>query len=467
MFFLWVVQCSLTIANYPLADEFLVRFVPITISVLFATFGQKIVKRNPEAFYTPLPIFLFVSAIVFGVGPLYQWFGDQQNLQGFRSVFPSDIHAYSIVALLNTTGLMFTLSSLVVINTFIVRSLRKSKKGASLVSLFPVSRINRMPDKRLLRLAGGLILLEICVRVMSIGLGTGLNLPGFLSFLGFGGWLAAFILGVLAGRKGIAFGVAAVAVALIECWLGLIAGIRTAAVAPLVLVVMGLYTGTRSMTMLTVGVGVVFWSVLAVTPVVEAVRYYTWFTGTSETSAVNVVSGSLLGDLSAPVGSEGEPAVKKVWSRLDYSQWQASMMQLYDSGRPGNTYDYIPWSFVPRVLVPSKPVFDVGHEIGYAVQGVRGMSSFSGTVFGEMYWNGGWTALVISSLVYGAFLAAISYGSLWLFLQFGVFSSLVGLSGILYGFVVDETFSVSVVGKGVIFLVLFISFQFIRRAKYK
>src|SRR5690606_22268179 len=52
-----------------------------------------------------------------------------------------------------------------------------------------------------------------------------------------------------------------------------------------------------------------------------------------------------------------------MWSRFNYAPVQRAVMREYGEGRPGRTFACVPWLLVPRTLVPSKPVLDVGRQV--------------------------------------------------------------------------------------------------------
>ncbi len=452
---LWLLQVTAYTLQDTAIDEMLVRVVPLIVFIILGSSCYSLLKRNTAGFFTPLPIFLAWSAVVFGIGPLFRWFSPGTPYRWYTKIFPSDVSSYAGVALLNTTGLLLTLIgttlTLQLIYSLDSKRLPNPQPGAG-VMMHLTDPAVLLTTRNLKKMAFISLFLSATIRIIQFPLGIDLHIPGFLSFVVRFGWLAVFLFGIIGGRnQGLAL-VLAIATAIMEGTIGLAIGIRTEAVAPLVLLFAGYYVGSRSRKALILGLILVVLALMFVTPVVKTVREMTWG-GSYAGNRTEVVIGAVAAQEAGDDMDKG--TVYSVWNRLDYSSWQAAMMDLYDRGRPGSTYRYIFWTFVPRFLVPNKPVFAIGHEIGRTVLGVSGSSSFSGTVFGEMYWNGGWFAVALSSLIFGLLLGAITACSLWLFLVKGsVFAFLIGLTGILYGFIVDDTFSVGVVGGGVIFLVL-------------
>jgi hypothetical protein len=452
---LWLAQVTLTLLEEKAVDHWLVRIVPALIFLIFAAATYQLVRHRAAAFFTPLPISLAWSAVVFGIGPLYQWLAPETASRLSTSMFSTDVAVYAWVALLNTSGLLLTIVGLLIMLRLIRlrrMTLRNSLayRGPSLG--VPGLALDQIFSTRQLLQGGYAVLtLAIALHVVRYGLNKPIAFPGFLSFVDRAGWVSVLFLAIAGGRRGGPVLALALAVAIMEGIIGLMIGIRTEAIAPLVFFFIGYYIGSRSVKGLILAVPVIVIALFVVTPLVKEIRILTWDGGYAGGNTSALSEAYVQQKLKE---GEDDPAGYALWMRLDYSPWQAAMMDLYDRGAAGNTYRYIYWTFVPRVIAPSKPLFEVGTDIGFAVQGVSQSSSFSGTVYGEMYWNGGWLAVVVSSLVYGMLLGAVAAGSLWLFLQGNVPAMLIGVSGLLYGLVPDDTFSVSAVGQAVIFLVL-------------
>jgi hypothetical protein len=85
--------------------------------------------------------------------------------------------------------------------------------------------------------------------------------------------------------------------------------------------------------------------------------------------------------------------------RLSYVNADAFVIHQADQGLYNNTLQYALAALVPRVLWPDKPeIWRQGVELSYLI--FRSMTSSTGiTVFGEMYWLGGWASLVLVTLL--------------------------------------------------------------------
>lgn len=96
------------------------------------------------------------------------------------------------------------------------------------------------------------------------------------------------------------------------------------------------------------------------------------------------------------------------WNRLNYAPVQAFAMVRYDDGYPGETLRYAGIVLIPRLLWPDKPVTtDLGVDFYQLVTGRRSTHLGLG-IFGEGYWNLGWFGVVGISLATGIVFGLVS-----------------------------------------------------------
>ncbi|MCI0467517.1 MAG: hypothetical protein L0Y57_11010, partial [Beijerinckiaceae bacterium] len=88
-------------------------------------------------------------------------------------------------------------------------------------------------------------------------------------------------------------------------------------------------------------------------------------------------------------------------ARITYMSAQAFAIVSYDAGRPGTSLDLAPYVFVPRLLMPDKPVFQPGFDFNVAAMGVRNSQS-TPTIVAEGYYTGGWLGVLFWMSLYGA-----------------------------------------------------------------
>lgn len=94
-----------------------------------------------------------------------------------------------------------------------------------------------------------------------------------------------------------------------------------------------------------------------------------------------------------------------IWSRLDYTSPDAAAMWLYENGNGGDSYQLIPWVFVPRFLYPDKPeMTTAGANLTDKVLGFNTSATGLG-VFISGYYDLGWFGLIGASALAGFILA--------------------------------------------------------------
>jgi hypothetical protein len=94
--------------------------------------------------------------------------------------------------------------------------------------------------------------------------------------------------------------------------------------------------------------------------------------------------------------------------RVCYTNAATLAVNLYDRGRPGNSFDNILATFIPRFLWPDKPVFNTGQQFATTATGRIANNSVSPGLFAEAYWNFGWLGIPLLMLPLGVILTLFS-----------------------------------------------------------
>jgi hypothetical protein len=104
------------------------------------------------------------------------------------------------------------------------------------------------------------------------------------------------------------------------------------------------------------------------------------------------------------------PGVQTWWTRLNYANAQAFAMEDYDTGVGGDTFALLPYTVIPRIVYPDKPIMTTGQEFTLAVTGNWKLSDSTSTgagAFAEAYGNGGWPTVLAAcaymGLLFGVF----------------------------------------------------------------
>jgi hypothetical protein len=171
---------------------------------------------------------------------------------------------------------------------------------------------------------------------------------------------------------------------------------------------LGFYLGRPNLRVLIVGgIGVILLYVFVLSPFLSFARVAAGAVGVGSAAEVgeSVVSYAETPrhDLAGFV-----PGIQGWWTRLSYSNAQAFVMDAYDHGARGESVGLAVYAFLPRLLFPDKPVMTPGREFTAAVRGDVTETSTGPGVFGEAYWNGGWTMVVAICLYIGAVFAAFA-----------------------------------------------------------
>lgn len=97
------------------------------------------------------------------------------------------------------------------------------------------------------------------------------------------------------------------------------------------------------------------------------------------------------------------------WTRLSFVGQQNFAIELYDNGQPGDTIDNIWMYFIPRVIWPDKPILYAPGLQFYSIVTLSDRRSFMpATVFGDLYWQYGWSGVFVGSVLVGALFGFLS-----------------------------------------------------------
>lgn len=117
---------------------------------------------------------------------------------------------------------------------------------------------------------------------------------------------------------------------------------------------------------------------------------------------LEIISNYFSGDSIATTTEEFQGSL----ARIAYVHSAAPAIALYDRGKPGNSLDNILVIFIPRILWPDKPVFDMGAEYTRLINGSVTSSTWMG-YFAEAYWDFGWFGIPLLMIPLGAIYVAI------------------------------------------------------------
>lgn len=120
--------------------------------------------------------------------------------------------------------------------------------------------------------------------------------------------------------------------------------------------------------------------------------------------------------------------------RLHYTPYVAFVLAQYDDGLPSERISTGLYAIIPRVIWPDKPlVSDIGTELNYLITGYD-TSALGATLFGDLYWNFGWTGLLLliptGAFLWWASLVARNIVEMrdWIMMPFVLFVFQIGIS---------------------------------------
>ena len=146
--------------------------------------------------------------------------------------------------------------------------------------------------------------------------------------------------------------------------------------------------------------------------------------------------------------------------RLSYLNIGTFMVTEFDVGLPGNSIEAATYALIPRFIWPQKPtVSDAGRELYYRITGEE-TSFLAPTTAADLYWNMGWTGILLLTPILGVLLwlgTLASYSILraedWFMMPFVLIAFLVGLG-------TDQSFVGGILVPGVAAIIAFYVLRF-------
>lgn len=446
LIFTWMIGSEATPAAYMRAAEF-AAWAMLFIFVL-AVLNIGLLCRR--ALLTPVAVVFTWAALTFGLGALYFFHGPPDQVYIQLDSFGISDHLLYRLQVMNLLAFVVTALSLLL-------GLRLVGNWMNRVTALQPDMINREAD--ILGIGrfshGALFTLFAVLFTNSLyfnltyfltGVEPERQLPGFLRQASQAGLLAILVAAFQAARKGGFWWSGLIIAVILPMGKGLVTMSNGEFTMPMLVMLVGLYSGGTRLRWLIIGFLGVLLLFFLIRPITDV--------GKSETGArtnrstpwvaaswwLNLTPSDLL------EMRQGDRARGAGWSRLNYLGIHGAVVNLHDAGQPGTSFSNILWTFVPRIIYPEKPAFVGGSEMYYAVRGHASSTSISATAFGEAYWNGGISFVIVAAASYGLLLAVASVLSVWLFAQPNMLALPVGLLWLEWGRAVASTFSVGVVG---------------------
>jgi hypothetical protein len=367
---------------------------PISLLVVMVAAGIQTVRRHPLALWTPYVAFLAQSALFFGFGPLVYVFGSEEA-----------------IARLSASRLALTHVELARTNLLVAVGIGFAFLGFGAYAM--LSRRERIPPGQLA--SRSLPLPQVAVLFLTLGalLRYGLLLPnefGITDFIVPGTVTSAgnlFALGLavtgyLAVLRGGRWRLLFWSLLLPNLFAAVLQFSKTAAIINLLVPAFGSYLAHRRLPRLVLWVLASAVLFAAMQPLVDYGRGVIQ----AETGEIGRASIARRVDIAVEFarGTRADHFAERdqaAWTRLAYAGPQAYAMSLHDSGILGTSLQNAWLLFIPRFVWPEKPVvLGPGAEFYEVVTGRRG--TFLGlSVYGDAYWQAGWTGVAIFSMLMG------------------------------------------------------------------
>lgn len=182
---------------------------------------------------------------------------------------------------------------------------------------------------------------------------------------------------------------------------GLLEFNKTEIFIPLIALVGGVLVRNMTLTRLAVGVAGLGVALVILQPINGDARVEAWSRSRlSLEERISIFQGAYRGEFRI-----GELGHVGIWSRLDYTSPDAAAMWFYENGNGGDSYQLIPWLFVPRLFYPGKPeITSAGAKFTDKVLGFNTSATGQG-IFISGYYDLGWFGLIGASALAGFILA--------------------------------------------------------------
>lgn len=443
--FSWIIFGLLSLA---LADVIDVTWASHTIWCLFGLGLNSILLKI--AYHKGFIILLtdhFVALIsaftlYFLIGALFIVFGDQRAIGSALDYYPvtpneaMQVNAFNGIGL----GIMLIAGALSPRKWFILATSRASEKLAHLNPRFVLVAISAIGASSF-----------AYTLLYDFGFKQG-NISGVLRASANLTIVSVYLFASYIGRYTSFFRILSIVLALLLSLFGLMMFNKTQILLSLLALLAGFLMRYRSRILLAGGILSIIFVYSLSTPVIAYGRNVLGYSPASMPVRLQIAAQGW-------ATSEDDPLAKSdAWGRLSYVNVQAAAVKYYEQGAGGDDFSKLPWVFVPRFVVPDKPVISsTGEEFHQRITGFRGSSTGQG-VFISGYYSAGWIGLFLASSLCGLVLAQTSAIAGVVIKRRTLTLLPFALLGVYIAFRVDGSFIVDYVGLFVYVLFIYLIF---------
>jgi hypothetical protein len=420
-------------------EVFLNETMPIGTLLTLCYFAIRMVKAHPVLIWSPLPWFMIACAAYCGIGPLAYHYGNEATIascDGYYMISESELVRSNFLNLIGIASVM----------AGVYLGVRVFVKNRAV----PSTRWSAPDLAHLGRLAVFFLVVGVLVKyalVLPYEFGMlGFVLPGSVGTLQYFTLFAMAVLMLLVHQGDAKWRPVLCILVASEFVTAILVFSKMSVMIFFVVLLLGRVLIAKRLRPILVGSLLIAITFAAVAPLVSHGRAsLIESTGTHYKAGLGTRFDIVRAYLTSG-GDTGDYAPSQLgWARLNYANAQAFAMNSFDAGVPGGSFSLVFYALVPRFLWPDKPIMTMGREFNYLVNGNLESSSAPG-LFGEGYWNGGWLAVVLSSLFVGFVLASFTEYSMWAIANRNLLYLPIVFAGIKMGFRPDDWFVATYVG---------------------
>lgn len=376
---------------------------PALLGLAAGVAGVQLLRRTPDAVWTPYAWFLLAVVAFYSVGPLVYPLGGTDAHRLSSAIF--NVTPYQLVRtnLLDAVGILSVLVGFRIVLGMILgwsqsqsRRLRHGAVRPEAVALVFII------------LGGGLQYLVTLPARFGM---TKVVVPGVIGSLSHLNLLGIALLAYIVARGKGSWRIPLVVLWTLQVTVSLLLFSKLELLLSLALPALAAFAGHRRIRRLVLWALLIVMVYLAVPQLVLYGRYRIYSDAGAIDRAGLVQRAEILREWFArgmPSPDKRSSGPSTGWARLNYAPEQAFAMKRYDDGYPGSTLRNIGVVLMPRILWPDKPVTtDLGVDFYQLVTGRRSTHLGLG-IFGEGYWDFGWAGVVGLGLVTGIVFALIS-----------------------------------------------------------
>ncbi|MGH8127396.1 MAG: hypothetical protein ACRETC_03375 [Gammaproteobacteria bacterium] len=376
---------------------------PLVLGVAALVQGYRLLRRKPEAIWTPYAWFLAAIVLFYSIGPLIYPLAGPRTLTYAQSFLPINADELLRTNVLDAVGILVLLSGFRLVSGW-------SRRRAARAALPGPQRAASIQVVALTFLLVGGALEYLLILPWQFGL-YHFVLPGVINNLG-----DLYLLGLMVLAYSVAQGKQNWRLLFAVLWaiqivVSLLVFSKQQLILTIALPAVGAYLAHRRLSrLLTWGLvlGVVYFTVGQL--VLYGRGQIAMRTGdinqATLTQRVNIVRGWFdegMPSTGARVSSGGTG-----WARLNYAPEQTFAMARHDHGQPGHTLRNVAIVLIPRAIWPNKPVTtEMAVNFYQLVTGRRGTHLGLG-IFGEGYWDYGWPGVIGLSFITGLIFGILS-----------------------------------------------------------